>query len=250
MNGVGLSGRIAAAFLDNKLTPLLVAASLLLGVLAVLGMPREEEPQIVVPMMDVTVSWPGASAAEVERLVTVPIERSLREIPEVEYTYAMSRPSGSLVVARFYVGSDPERALVRTRDRVASAARSFPPGVLPAEVVPRSIETTSRSSPSRSPRPLTTASRSAAWRRSWRKRSAPSPRWPRRRSTAGCGGRSAWSWARRPSPRAVSPRPKWSPRSRRRAGRCRRGAWAPAGGMSWWRRESSCAAPRRWGRWS
>ena len=75
MARVGASGRIAQAFIDNKLTPLITLAALLLGLMAVVATPREEEPQIVVPMIDVMVGWPGAAAADVERLVTVPLER-------------------------------------------------------------------------------------------------------------------------------------------------------------------------------
>src|SRR3990172_7800440 len=77
---VGLSGRIARAFLTSKLTPILVLASLLLGALAVAITSREEEPQIVVPMMDIFVAYPGATAHEVEERVTKPMERKLWEI--------------------------------------------------------------------------------------------------------------------------------------------------------------------------
>ncbi|MBZ5639255.1 MAG: efflux RND transporter permease subunit [Acidobacteriia bacterium] len=140
MAGVGASGRIARAFIDNKLTPLLVAAALALGVLAVVATPREEEPQIVVPMIDVLAPWPGAEAAEVERLVAVPLERALREIPEVEYVYSTSRPSGAMVIARFFVNSDPSRALVGVRDKVANAIPSLPAGALAPSITPRSID--------------------------------------------------------------------------------------------------------------
>ena len=140
MAGVGVSGRIARAFIDNKLTPLLVVAALVLGVLAVVATPREEEPQIVVPMIDVLAAWPGADAPEVERLVAVPLERAIREIPGVEYVYSTSQPSGAMIVARFFVNSDPERALIGVRDKVANAAASFPAGAMPPTVTPRSID--------------------------------------------------------------------------------------------------------------
>jgi len=140
MPRLGASGRVAAAFLESKLTPLLVLASLVLGALAVLATPREEEPQIVVPMIDVMTLWPGAEAQETERLVTIPLERSIREIPGVEYLYATSRPSGSMLVARFQVSWDPERALIDVRDKVTNVAASLPPGVLPPTVTPRSID--------------------------------------------------------------------------------------------------------------
>ncbi len=140
MNHVGISGRIAAAFLESKLTPLLVIAALALGALAVLATPREEEPQIVVPMIDVFAAWPGSSAADVERLVTVPLERAVREIPEVEYVYATSRPSGAMLVVRFFVGADPERAVVNVRSRIETARSALPEGARVLSIVPRSID--------------------------------------------------------------------------------------------------------------
>ncbi len=140
MAGVGASGRIAQAFLDNKLTPLLVVAALVLGLLAVAATPREEEPQIIVPMIDVLAPWPGATAGDVERLVTVPLERAVREIPGVEYVYATSQPSGAMLVIRFLVNWDPERALINVRDKVANAAAALPAGAMPPAITPRSID--------------------------------------------------------------------------------------------------------------
>ena len=137
---MGVSGRIAAAFLESKLTPLIVVAALALGAMAVLATPREEEPQIVVPMIDVFAAWPGAAASDVERLVTVPIERAVREIPEVEYVYATSRPSGALIVVRFFVGADPERALVNVRSKIDAARAALPEGAAVGSIVPRSID--------------------------------------------------------------------------------------------------------------
>jgi multidrug efflux pump subunit AcrB len=140
MSEVGISGRIAAAFLESKLTPLLVIAALALGAMAVIATPREEEPQIIVPMIDIFAAWSGATAADVERLVTVPIERAVREIPDVEYVYATSRPSGAMLVVRFFVGADPERALVNVRSKVDTARAAFPDGASVASIVPRSID--------------------------------------------------------------------------------------------------------------
>lgn len=140
MNQVGLSGRIAAAFLESKLTPLLVIAALALGALAVVATPREEEPQIIVPMIDVFAGWTGSSAADVERLVTVPLERAVREIPEVEYVYATSRPSGAMLVVRFFVGADPERAVVNVRSKIETARAQLPEGAQVLSIVPRSID--------------------------------------------------------------------------------------------------------------
>ena len=140
MKSVGVSGRIAAAFIESKLTPLLVVAALALGALAILATPREEEPQIVVPMIDVFAAWPGAPAPDVERLVTVPLERAVREIPEVEYVYATSRPSGAMLVVRFFVGADPERALVNVRSKIETARNRLPDGAQIPSIAPRSID--------------------------------------------------------------------------------------------------------------
>src|ERR1039458_3775705 len=88
---LGIAGRIARTFIDSKLTPLLILTSILLGAAATLLLPREEEPQIKVPMIDVLVSMPGSSAREVEERATRPMEKLLWEIPNVEYIYSTSR---------------------------------------------------------------------------------------------------------------------------------------------------------------
>ncbi len=88
----GPAGKMAKFFIDSKLTPLVIVASILLGVAAVIALPREEEPQIIVPMIDVFVQMPGASAKEVEQRVTSPMEKLLWEIPGVEYVYSTSSP--------------------------------------------------------------------------------------------------------------------------------------------------------------
>jgi multidrug efflux pump subunit AcrB len=86
-SGDGIAGRLAAAFINSRLTPLLIAASVALGVFAVVALPREEEPQIVVPMIDVFVQMPGASPTEIEQRIARPLERLLWEVPGVEYIY-------------------------------------------------------------------------------------------------------------------------------------------------------------------
>ena len=96
MNGLRAAGRVARAFIESKLTPLVITAALLLGAFSVWKTPREEEPQIIVPMLDVFVEMPGASAQEVEQRVTIPMEKLLREVPGVEYVYSISRPGMSL----------------------------------------------------------------------------------------------------------------------------------------------------------
>ncbi|MBI5576018.1 MAG: efflux RND transporter permease subunit [Deltaproteobacteria bacterium] len=136
----GIAGRIAAAFIDSRLTPLIVLASILLGVGAVLLLPREEEPQIVVPMIDVFVQMPGASAKEVEDRVTRPMEKLLWEIPGVEYIYSTSSPGQSMAVVRFKVGEDEEKSIVRLNQKMFANFDLIPPGATPPLVKPRSID--------------------------------------------------------------------------------------------------------------
>ncbi len=136
----GMAGRMAAFFIDSKLTPIAVIASVVLGAFAVLQLPREEEPQIKVPMVDVIVAMPGASAREVENRVTRPIEKLLWEIPGVEYLYATSSPGRSLVIVRYEVGTDIEAALVRLNQKLQTNFDRIPPGVAPPIVKPRTID--------------------------------------------------------------------------------------------------------------
>jgi multidrug efflux pump subunit AcrB len=137
---LGPSGRIAKAFLESKLTPLLVVASLLLGAFAVLVTPREEEPQIKVPMIDVFVGFPGATAQEIERRVISPLEKAIYEIENVDYIYSTSQPSGGMIIVRFVVGTDPDEAVVRVHAKVTETAASLPEGTMPPVVAPRSID--------------------------------------------------------------------------------------------------------------
>ena len=138
--GRGLAGRIASAFIDSRLTPLIVLASMLLGVGAVLLLPREEEPQIVVPMIDVFVQMPGSSAKEVEERVTKPMEKLLWEIPGVEYIYSTSSPGRSMAIVRFQVGEDEEKSIVRLNQKMFANFDLIPPGASPPLVKPRSID--------------------------------------------------------------------------------------------------------------
>ena len=137
---LGLAGKIAKAFIDSRLTPLVIIASLLLGLFSVLKTPREEEPQIVVPMLDVFVSMPGASAREVEQRVSIPMEKLLREVPGVEYLYSTSQPGGALVIVRFYVGIKEEDAVVRTYNKLYANFDKIPPGASQPLIKARSID--------------------------------------------------------------------------------------------------------------
>jgi multidrug efflux pump subunit AcrB len=131
---------MASLFIDSKLTPIIVVASLLLGIFAVLMLPREEEPQIKVPMIDVMVAMPGATAREIENRVTRPMEKLLWEIPGVEYLYSTARPGADLTIVRFKVGTDPEAALVRLNEKLQANLDRIPPGVTPPLIKPRTID--------------------------------------------------------------------------------------------------------------
>ena len=135
-----IAGAIASHFINSKLTPLFVAASLLLGAFAIWKTPREEEPQIVVPMLDVFVQMPGATPAEVEQRASIPMERLLREVPGVEYVYSISQPGMSLLVVRFYVGTKEEDAIVKTYNKLYSNFDRIPQGVSQPLIKVRSID--------------------------------------------------------------------------------------------------------------
>jgi multidrug efflux pump subunit AcrB len=136
----GLAGRIAHAFIDSKLTPLVVIASVLLGAFAVFMLPREEEPQIKVPMIDVMVAMPGFSAQEVEERATRPMEKLLWELPGVEYLYSQSHEGEALTIVRFKVGSDPDASLVKVSEKLRANFDRVPHGVAFPLIKPKSID--------------------------------------------------------------------------------------------------------------
>src|SRR6266498_4043714 len=135
-----LAGRIAHSFIDSKLTPLVIVAALLLGAFSILKTPREEEPQIVVPMLDVFVQMPGASSEEVAQRVSLPMEKLLREVPGVEYIYSISHPGVSMLIVRFYVGTKEEDAIVKVYNKLHSNFDRIPPGVSQPIIKNRSID--------------------------------------------------------------------------------------------------------------
>jgi multidrug efflux pump subunit AcrB len=137
---IGIAGRIARAFINSKLTPLIMVTSVLLGVAAVALLPREEEPQIKVPMIDVLVSMPGTGSKEIEERVTRPMEKLLWEIPGVEYIYSTSSPGQSLVIVRFVVGSDAEQSIVRLNQKLQANFDILPHGVTQPLIKVRSID--------------------------------------------------------------------------------------------------------------
>jgi multidrug efflux pump subunit AcrB len=135
-----LAGSVAHAFINSKLTPLFIMAALFAGVFAIWMTPREEDPQIIVPMLDVFVRVPGASPAEVEQRASIPMERLLREVPGVEYVYSISQPGMSMIIVRFYVGTKEEDAIVKTYNKLYSNFDRIPQGVSQPLIKVRSID--------------------------------------------------------------------------------------------------------------
>ncbi|MGQ0709795.1 MAG: efflux RND transporter permease subunit [Rhodoferax sp.] len=139
---LGVSGRIAAAFQNNALTPLLALVALLLGLFAVLVTPREEEPQINVTMANVLVPFPGASSADVQAMVARPAEQMFSQIAGVEHTYSVARPGLAVLTVQFQVGVARTEALVRLYD-VINANQDWLPaglGTLTPIVKPKGID--------------------------------------------------------------------------------------------------------------
>jgi multidrug efflux pump subunit AcrB len=139
---LGISGSLAQRFLQAEITPLLALAGLLLGLFAILVTPREEEPQIDVTFANVFIAYPGASAPEVEQLVSTPMERILSEIDGVEHIYSVSRPGTSILTVQFEVGEPRDEAIVRLYNAVYSNQDWMPAGVgvLQALIKPRGID--------------------------------------------------------------------------------------------------------------
>jgi multidrug efflux pump subunit AcrB len=125
----GIAGRLAKQFINSKITPLLMLAALLVGIMATFLTPREEEPQISVPMVDIYIPYPGASAAEVKERVAKPVERALTEIRGVDYVYSTSMPDFALVTVRYNVGDSAEESMVKLWATLLKNMDRMPPGV-------------------------------------------------------------------------------------------------------------------------
>jgi multidrug efflux pump subunit AcrB len=136
----GFVNRIVDIFLRSNLPIILIVLSAALGAMAILATPREEDPQIVVPMADVYVNFPGCSAREVEQLVATPLERILYQIDGVEYVYSMSRENQAIITVRYYVGEDRERSLVKLFKKIDESRDLVPPGVAGWIVKPVEID--------------------------------------------------------------------------------------------------------------
>ena len=136
---LGISGRITQATIASPLTPLFLLAAILVGLLATITIPREEEPQISVPMVDIRVAAPGLSAADSVELVAKPLESIVKSIDGVEHVYTQAQDHGAMVTARFAVGSNPEAAATRIDERIKANADKIPVGIPMPQITVRGI---------------------------------------------------------------------------------------------------------------
>ncbi len=136
----GISGKIAHFFINSKLTILLMIGLMVIGVYSSFLIPREEEPQINVPMADVMVGYPGANPGEVESRVIKPLEKIISNIKGVEHIHSMAMNGQAVMVVQFYVGEDTERSYVKLYDELMKHENMFPEGVYKPIVKTRSID--------------------------------------------------------------------------------------------------------------
>ncbi|GHD00531.1 efflux RND transporter permease subunit [Novosphingobium pokkalii] len=136
---LGISGRITRATIASPLTPLFLLAAILVGLIATITIPREEEPQIKVPMVDIRVAAPGLSAADSVELAGKPLEQIVKSIDGVEHVYTQAQDNGVMVTARFNVGQDPEAAATRVDEKIKANIDKIPAGVLPPQITVRGI---------------------------------------------------------------------------------------------------------------
>ncbi len=131
MQKQGIAEKITKLFIDSKITPLIIVGVMLIGIFAVVLTPKEEDPQIVVPMIDIFVPYPGANAKEVEKRVTFPLEKIMWEIPGVKYVYSTAKNGMGMVIVRFKVGMDEEKAIVKLYTKIRYNMDRMPQGVMP-----------------------------------------------------------------------------------------------------------------------
>src|SRR3989338_2317015 len=137
---LGIAGRLTKAFIASSLTPLFILAALAAGLVALGALPREEEPQISVPMVDIHVMAPGLKAEDAVKLVTEPLEVIVKGINGVEHVYSNTRDDGALVMARFAVGTKAEDAILRVHDKIRANLDRLPVGIPEPLIVGRGID--------------------------------------------------------------------------------------------------------------
>lgn len=136
---LGISGKLTRATIQSPLTPLFLLAAMIVGLIATITIPREEEPQISVPMVDIMVQAPGLSAPQAVELVAKPLETIVKSVDGVEHVYTQAQDNGVMVTARFLVGSNPEDAAIRINEKIEANRTRIPIGVPPPQVTVRGI---------------------------------------------------------------------------------------------------------------
>jgi multidrug efflux pump subunit AcrB len=137
---LGIAGGLTRAFIVSPLVPLLLLAAALLGLVALVSLPREEEPQISVPMVDIRVSAPGLKAEDAVKLVTEPLETIVKAINDVEHVYSQTMDDGAVVTARFVVGTSSDAAILRVHEKVRANMDRIPVGIPEPLIVGRGID--------------------------------------------------------------------------------------------------------------
>jgi multidrug efflux pump subunit AcrB len=137
---LGIAGRIARTFITSPVTPMLLIAALMVGLMGLVFTPRQEDPQISVPMVDIFVQYPGASAEQVASLVTDPLERIMSEIPGVRHTYTATERGRAMVTVRFLVGEEMGASIVKVHDKLQSNLDKMPPDVKMPLVKPVAVD--------------------------------------------------------------------------------------------------------------
>ncbi|PWB83494.1 MAG: multidrug transporter AcrB [Methylocystaceae bacterium] len=156
---LGISGMLTRAFVDSPLTPLLLLAALFVGLIALQSLPREEEPQISVPMVDILVTTNGYKADDAIDLVTRPLEDLIKGVAGVEHVYSQTQDDHVMVTARFYVGTSQDNAVLRVHDKIRSNIDRLPKGIPEPLIVGRGIDDVAIIVLTLSPKP----ERASAW---------------------------------------------------------------------------------------
>ncbi len=150
---LGIAGRLTQAFIGSPLTPLFLIASIVVGLIALVSLPREEEPQISVPLVDIHIRADGLKAEDAVKLVTEPLEAIIKSIDDVEHVYSQTQDDHAVVTARFMVGTDPDAAILRIHEEIQANFDRIPVGIPEPLIVSRGIDDVAIVSITLSPRP-------------------------------------------------------------------------------------------------
>ncbi len=150
---LGIAGGLTRAFITSPLTPLFIIAALAVGIVALITLPREEEPQISVPLVDIHLQAPGLKAPDAVKLVTEPMETIVKGINGVEHVYSQTEDEGAMVTARFVVGTSSDAAILRVHDKIRANMERIPVGIPEPLIVGRGIDDVAIVSLTLSPKP-------------------------------------------------------------------------------------------------